>query len=426
MRDFAQRITPMSLTPSSRLTGIRYEIRGELAHRARALEAEGRTIIRLNIGNPGLYGFRTPPHLRQAVERHLGESEAYCHEQGLLEARTAVAEQAMARGIADASPERVFIGNGVSELIDLALRALLDHGDEVLVPSPDYPLWTAAVALNGGRAVHYPCRPENGFLPDPAEVASRVGPRTRALVLIQPNNPTGAVYPRQLLADLAAIARRHGLVLMSDEIYDGLRFDDACFVPAASLAPDLVTVSLGGLSKVHRACGYRVGWLVLGGPEALVRDYDRALDLLAALRLCSNVPAQWAVAPALRGPDTASALTAQGGRLHASRQALIEAVAASDFLELVPPRGALYAFPRVRAEAFSEFDDHTFALRLLEEEGVLLVPGSSFNFDRRDHFRITLLPEAEILGEVFTRIERLLRRMIVRGGRSRTVLTAAG
>lgn len=401
----------MSLHSSPRIAGIRYEIRGELAHRARALEAEGRHIIRLNIGNPGLYGFRTPAHLREAVERHLGESEAYCHEQGLMEAREAVAEQARARGIAEVSPERVFIGNGVSELIDLALRALLDFGDEVLVPSPDYPLWTAAVGLNGGRAVHYPCRPENAFLPDPEEVERLVGPRTRALVLIQPNNPTGAVYPRELLAALVAIARRHRLVLMSDEIYDGLLFDGASFVPAASLAPDLVTVSLGGLSKVHRACGYRVGWLVLGGPEALVRDYDRALDLLAALRLCSNVPAQWAVAPALRGPDTASALTAPGGRLYASRQAVLEAVANSAFLELVRPMGALYAFPRVRSERFADFDDHAFALRLLEEEGVLLVPGTSFNFPRKDHFRITLLPEAETLREVFARIEALLVRM---------------
>lgn len=401
----------MNLTPSPRLSGIRYEIRGELAHRARALEAEGRRIIRLNIGNPGLYGFRTPAHLREAVERHLGESEAYCHEQGLMEAREAVAEQARARGIAEASPERVFIGNGVSELIDLALRALLDGGDEVLVPSPDYPLWTAAVGLNGGRAVHYPCRPENGFLPDPEEIEARVGPRTRALVLIQPNNPTGAVYPRELLAELVAIARRHRLVLMSDEIYDGLLFDGARFVPAAPLAPDLVTVSFGGLSKVHRACGYRVGWLVLGGPEALVRDYDRSLDLLAALRLCSNVPAQWAVAPALRGPDTASALTGQGGRLHASREAVLEAVARSAFLELVPPQGALYAFPRVRRERFGDFDDHAFALRLLEEESVLLVPGTSFNFPAKDHFRITLLPEAEVQREVFARIESLLARM---------------
>lgn len=401
----------MSLHSSPRIAGIRYEIRGELAHRARALEAEGRRIIRLNIGNPGFYGFRTPAHLREAVERHLGESEAYCHEQGLMEAREAVAEQARARGIAEVSPERVFIGNGVSELIDLALRALLDFGDEVLVPSPDYPLWTAAVGLNGGRAVHYPCRPENAFLPDPEEVERLVGPRTRALVLIQPNNPTGAVYPRELLAALVAIARRHRLVLMSDEIYDGLLFDGASFVSAASLAPDLVTVSLGGLSKVHRACGYRVGWLVLGGPEALVRDYDRALDLLAALRLCSNVPAQWAVAPALRGPDTASALTAPGGRLYASRQAVLEAVANSAFLELVRPMGALYAFPRVRSERFADFDDHAFALRLLEEEGVLLVPGTSFNFPRKDHFRITLLPEAETLSEVFARIEALLVRM---------------
>jgi alanine-synthesizing transaminase len=399
------------LAPSLALDGIRYEIRGELAHRARELDAEGREIIRLNIGNPGLYGFRTPSHLREAVAARLVDSEAYCHEQGLGEAREAVAWQARGRGIAGADPERVFLGNGVSELIDLSLRALLNRGDEVLVPSPDYPLWTAAVALNGGRPVHYPCRPEDGFLPDPAALEALITPRTRALVVINPNNPTGAVYPRALLESLVEIARRHDLVLMSDEIYDGLLFEDAEFVPLAPLAPDLATLTFGGLSKVHRACGYRIGWLVLGGDPRRLEAYERGLDLLAALRLCSNVPAQWAVAPALRGPDSASALTAPGGRLHASREAVLEAVAASRFLDLVPPRGALYAFPRVDTRHLPGFDDHAFALRLLEEANVLIVPGASFNLARRDHFRITLLPEAAVLTEVFRRIEATLARM---------------
>jgi alanine-synthesizing transaminase len=399
------------LAPSPCLDGIRYEIRGELAHRARELDAEGRDIIRLNIGNPGLYGFRTPAHLREAVAARLGDSEAYCHEQGLTEAREAVAAQARARGIADAHADRVFLGNGVSELIDLSLRALLDRGDEVLVPSPDYPLWTAAVALNGGRPVHYPCPPEHGFLPDIEAMEALITPRTRALVVINPNNPTGAVYPRALLEALVALARRHDLVLMSDEIYDGLTFDDAAFQPLAPLAPDLATLSYGGLSKVHRACGYRIGWMVVGGDARRLQSYQRGLDLLAALRLCSNVPAQWAVAPALHGPDSAAALTAPGGRLHRSRQAVLEAVAASDFLTVQPPMGALYAFPGIDTSALPGFDDHAFALRLLEEADVLIVPGTSFNFPRRDHFRITLLPEALVLTEVFRRIEATLTRM---------------
>lgn len=399
------------LVPSPCLDGIRYEIRGELARRARELDAEGRDIIRLNIGNPGLYGFRTPAHLRDAVAAHLGDSEAYCHEQGLTEAREAIASQARARGSADAHADRVFLGNGVSELIDLSLRALLDRGDEVLVPSPDYPLWTAAVALNGGRPVHYPCLPERGFLPEVAAMEALITPRTRALVVINPNNPTGAVYPRALLEDMVALARRHQLVLMSDEIYDGLTFDGAGFQALAPLAPDLATLSFGGLSKVHRACGYRIGWMVVGGDAKRTESYQRGLDLLAALRLCSNVPGQWAVAAAIHGPDSAAALTAPGGRLHASRQAVLEAVAASAFLHLRTPMGALYAFPGVDRAALPGFDDHRFALRLLEEQNVLIVPGSSFNFGRRDHFRVTLLPQASVLTEVFRRIESTLGRM---------------
>jgi alanine-synthesizing transaminase len=399
------------LAPSRSLDGIRYEIRGELAHRARRLDAEGRDIIRLNIGNPGLYGFQTPTHLREAVAARLTDSEAYCHEQGLTEAREAVAAQARQRGIAHADAERVFMGNGVSELIDISLRAMLDRGDEVLVPSPDYPLWTAAVALNGGRPVHYPCRPEHGFLPDIEAIEALITERTRALVVINPNNPTGAVYPRALLQALVDLARRHGLVLMSDEIYDGLTFDGASFEPLAPLAEDLPTLSFGGLSKVHRACGYRIGWMVLGGDPARLEAYERGLDLLAALRLCSNVTAQWAVAPALHGPDSAAALTAPGGRLHESRRVVLEAVAASNFLSLQAPMGALYAFPGVDTTHLPGFDDHAFALRLLEEANVLIVPGSSFNFGRRDHFRITLLPEAPVLFEVFRRIEATLARM---------------
>ncbi len=406
---------------SSRLSEVRYEIRGALSHRARELEAEGRDIIRLNIGNPGAFGFQTPAHIREAVARALPNSEAYCQQQGLMQAREAVAAQQRSRGSASASAERVFIGNGVSELIDLSLRALLEPGDEVLIPAPDYPLWTAATILNAGKAVHYPCPAMRGHLPDVEEMAALITSRTRAIVLINPNNPTGANYPRELLAAIVALAERHRLVLMADEIYDGILYDDAVFQPLAELAGDLPCISFGGLSKVHRACGYRVGWFTVSGAEARIGDMLHAFDLLAALRLCGNVPGQWAIEPALHGPDTIRALTAAGGRLHRSRQAVLDAVARSEFLDVVAPAGALYAFPGVRAGTMAAFDDEHFALHLLESENVLIVPGSSFNVNYRDRFRITLLPEAEVIAEVFERIEKALARTAEGSGRVRQV-----
>ncbi len=393
---------------SSRLAEVRYEIRGALSHRARELEAAGRQIVRLNIGNPGAFGFETPAHVREAVARALPASEAYCQQQGLLSAREAVARQQRARGSVSATPERVFIGNGVSELIDLVLRAMLEPGDEVLIPAPDYPLWTAATILNGGRAVHYPCPADRGHLPDADEIAARVTPRTRAIVLINPNNPTGANYPRELLEAIVAVAERHRLVLLADEIYDGILYDGARFQPLAPLAGDLPCISFGGLSKVHRACGYRVGWFTVSGSEARVHDLLRAFDLLAALRLCGNVPGQWAIEPALEGPDTITVLTAPGGRLHASRAAVLDAVARSDFLDVVAPDGALYAFPGIAPERLPQLDDEAFALHLLETADVLIVPGSSFNVTCRNRFRITLLPQADVIAEVFERIEQAL------------------
>jgi alanine-synthesizing transaminase len=399
-----------TVSASRRLANVKYEIRGELAHRARELEARGQPIFRLNIGNPGVYGFEVPAALREAVARQVPASEAYCQEQGLADARAAIVAQQLARGARNASVERTFIGNGVSELIDLAMRGLLDEGDEVLVPSPDYPLWTASVILNGGRAVHYPCRAQDGFLPDPDAVEALITPRTRALVVINPNNPTGAVYPRALLERLAAIAARHRLVLMSDEIYDGILYDEAKFEPIAALAHDTVCLSFGGLSKVHRACGWRVGWMSLSGAVERAADYLHGLVLLAALRLCSNVPGQWAIVPALTGPDTISALTRPGGRLYESRRAVLETVARSEFLSVARPDGALYAFPGVDTRRLPDFDDYAFALELLQTEHVLLVPGSSFNLTDRRHFRVTLLPQAAELREVFARIERALAR----------------
>ncbi|TAK39053.1 MAG: aminotransferase class I/II-fold pyridoxal phosphate-dependent enzyme [Lysobacteraceae bacterium] len=399
------------LKTRERLSAVRYEIRGELARRARELEAAGHHLIKLNIGNPGAFGFRAPEHLQRAIAERIADTDPYTHQQGLPAAREAIAAFHRQRGTPNAASGRVFIGNGVSELIDLSLRALLDPGDEVLLPSPDYPLWSAATILNDGKPVYYPCRPEHGFLPDPDEIEALVTPRTRAIVLINPNNPTGAVYPRALLERIVAVAARRGLLLMADEIYDGITYDDAVFEPLAPLAGEHPCLSFGGLSKVHRACGWRVGWAVLSGDPLASGDFHHALDLLGALRLCANVPGQFAVEQALHGEDTIGALTAPGGRLHDSRRALVEACAASEHLSLVAPQGALYGFPAVVGEAARHFDDHAFALRLMEEEGVLVVPGSSFNVPWRNHFRVTLLPEADTLREVFTRIDRLLSRI---------------
>ena len=399
------------IIPSAHLADVRYEIRGALTRRARELEAAGHDIIKLNIGNPGRYGFEAPAHLREAIASHLHDSEAYGHEQGLETAREAIAAQQRARGARHVEAERIFIGNGVSELIDLALRALLQPGDEVLLPSPDYPLWSAATILNGGQPRYYRCLASHAHLPDPDEVEALVTPRTRALVLINPNNPTGAVYPRALLQRLVEIAARHRLLLLADEIYDEILYDGATFQPLAELAGELPCLSFGGLSKVHRACGYRVGWMSLSGEPARSSIYRDALQLLAALRLCPNVTAQWAVLPALQDAPTIGALTAAGGRLHEARDTVLGGVAASRHLDLVAPAGALYAFPRVRAEQIPRFDDESFALRLLEQESVLVVPGSSFNVPRSRHFRLTLLPPPTQLREVFVRIERVLANM---------------
>ena len=398
------------LLTRERLSEVRYEIRGELARRALELEAQGRKLIKLNIGNPGAFGFRAPEHLQRAIADNLPSTDPYTHQQGLPAVREYIAAHYKSRGTPNAVPERIFVGNGVSELIDISLRALLNPGDEMLMPNPDYPLWTAATILNDGKAVHYDCRPENGFLPDPAQVEALVTPRTRALVIINPNNPSGATYPRALLEQLVAIAVKHGLLLMADEIYDGIVYDEATFEPLAPLAGDHPCISFGGLSKVHRACGWRVGWAVLSGDPLRLGDYHHAMDLLGALRLCANVPGQYAVPAALSGPDTITPLCVEGGRLYETRRAVIEACAASEHLELVAPAGALYAFPAVVGPAADGFDDHRFALELMESEDVLVVPGSSFNVRYRNHFRVTLLPEAETMREVFRRIDELLGR----------------
>lgn len=394
--------------PSSALEGVRYEIRGRLASRAQELERRGYEIIQLNIGNPGPFGFRTPETMRLAMIENLGSSEGYCHQKGIFPAREAVVMQQQDRGVMDATAEHVFIGNGVSELIDLTLRALLNPGDEILVPSPDYPLWTAAVTLNGGRVVHYHCRPSRAFEPDLDELASQITPRTRGIVVINPNNPTGAVYSRDTLRGIAELAERHRLVVFSDEIYDQMVYDGAEFVPMATLVRDSLCATYSGLSKVYRACGYRVGWVSFSGELEHAGEYLHALELLASLRLCSNVPGQWAVQTALGGFQSIRELVSPGGRLYEARRAVIDGVANSRYLSLVPPAGSMYAFIGVDTGLLPDFDDNQFALDLLEQKHVLVAPGTSFNTDYRNYFRVTTLPDPATLAEVFGRIEAVL------------------
>lgn len=404
---------PPHIAPSSRLQGVKYEIRGPLARRASELEKAGYEIIKLNIGNPGAFGFRAPETMRLAMIENLREADAYCYQKGIFPAREAVVMQQQTRGVFDVTADDVFMGNGVSELILFCLSALLEAGDEVLIPSPDYPLWTAATTLHSGKAVHYPCHPENGFVPDPADIRSLITPRTRAVVVINPNNPTGAVYPREVLEQIARIAEEHRLVLFTDEIYDQITFDGAEHIPMATLVTKTLCATFGGLSKVYRACGFRVGWVSFSGEKGGARDYLQALELLASLRLCSNVPGQWAVQTALGGRQSIAELIRPGGRLWKTRQALLDSVRSSQFLSVEAPMGAMYAFVKVDREKLPNFDDQKFALELLERKHVLIAPGTSFNVPYTDHFRLTLLPDWETMREVFARIESLLQEQFV-------------
>ena len=396
---------------SGALADVRYEIRGQLAHRAEELEKRGYEVVSLNIGNPGLFGFRTPETMRLAMIENLGLAEPYSHQKGIFPAREAVVMQQQDRGVMDTTAEDVFIGNVVSELIDLSLRALLNAGDEVLVPSPDYPLWSAAVTLNGGTARHYRCAPENGFQPDLADIEALITPATRAIVVINPNNPSGAVYSRETLTQIAALAEKHDLVVMADEIYDRMVYDDAEFIPLATLVTDAVCLTYSGLSKVYRACGYRLGWAVYSGNREASHDFRHAVEMLASLRLCANVPAQWAVQTALGGFQSIHGLTQPGGRLYESRQAVIDGATNSEFLSLQPPAGAMYGFLKVDTDRIPDFDDQAFAMELLEKEHVLITPGSSFNVPYRDHFRVTTLPLPSKYQQVFERMGRVLASM---------------
>ncbi|MFF8773781.1 pyridoxal phosphate-dependent aminotransferase [Kitasatospora sp. NPDC015120] len=398
----------MQVIQSSKLANVCYDIRGPVLDEAMRLEDQGHRILKLNTGNPALFGFDAPPEILQDILRNLSTAHGYGDSKGLLSARRAVVMHYEERGLDGLDVEDVFLGNGVSELIQLAMTALLDDGDEVLVPAPDYPLWTASVSLAGGTAVHYRCDEQSEWYPDLADIESKVTDRTRALVVINPNNPTGAVYPREVLEGLAGIARRHRLVIYADEIYDKILYDDAEHVPLASLAPDLFCVTFNGLSKSYRVAGFRSGWMVLSGERTRARSYVEGLNVLASMRLCANMPAQHAVAAALGGRQSIRDLVLPGGRLLESRDAAYRLLNEIPGVSCVKPKGALYAFPRLDPKVFKIKDDARMVLDLLRAERILLVQGTGFNWPEPDHFRLVTLPRAEEITDAVTRIGAFL------------------
>ena len=398
----------MKVSQSSKLADVCYDIRGPVLDAARRLEEEGRRILKLNIGNPAPFGFEAPDEIVANVVRNLPLSEGYSDSQGVLSARTAIVQHYQEQGFVDISVEHVWLGNGVSELISFALQALLDDGDEVLIPAPDYPLWTAATSLCGGRAVHYMCDESADWLPDIEDLAGKISPRTKAIVVINPNNPTGAVYPRWVLESIAELARKHSLVVMTDEIYEKILYDGAEHVPFASVAPDLFTLTFNGLSKAYRLAGFRSAWLLVTGPRRAAGSYLEGLSILANMRLCPNVPGQHAIQTALGGRQSIHDLVLPGGRLREQRDAAMTALKQIPGVTCVQPRGALYVFPRLDPEVYPIEDDQQFVLDLLRDQHVLVVQGSGFNWPQPDHLRIVTLPRADDLTEAIGRIGTFL------------------
>jgi alanine-synthesizing transaminase len=393
---------------ASRLRDVRYDIRGPVLRRARQLEADGHQILKLNLGNPAPFGLNAPEAVLRDVVHSLRDAQGYSDARGIYPARLAVAESFQRKGVAGVGPDDVFLGNGVSELIVMALQGLLDPGDEVLIPSPDYPLWTGAVGLCGGRAVHYRCDEQAGWAPDLGHVAGQIGPRTRALVIINPNNPTGAVYSRQTLLGLLDLARRHGLLVLTDEIYDQILYEEAVHECAAALAPDLLVLTLGGLSKTYRLAGFRSGWLVVSGPRGDAGEYLEGLELLANMRLCPNVPAQYAIAPALAGKIGIASLLQPGGRLREQRDRSWQRVNEIPGVDCVKPAGALYLFPRLDPDVYKIVDDERMVIDLLEQEHLLLSHGTGFNLPTADHLRLVFLAPVETLDDAIGRLARFL------------------
>ncbi|MCZ0979263.1 pyridoxal phosphate-dependent aminotransferase [Streptomyces diastatochromogenes] len=398
----------MEFRQSSKLNEVCYEIRGPVIEHANALEEAGHSVLRLNTGNPALFGFEAPEEIVQDMIRMLPRAHGYTDSRGILSARRAVAQRYQSMGVPGVDVDDVFLGNGVSELISMAVQALLEDGDEVLVPAPDYPLWTAVVTLAGGRPVHYLCDEAADWYPDLDDMASKITDRTKAIVVINPNNPTGAVYPKEVLEGIFELARRHGLMVLADEIYDQIVYDEVVHHPAASLAPDLVVLTFGGLSKTYRVAGFRSGWLVVTGPKQHAKNYLEGLTMLASMRLCPNAPAQYAIQAALGGRQSIHELTAPGGRLREQRDRAWEKLNEIPGVSCVKPKGALYAFPRLDPAVHKIHDDEKFVLDLLLREKIQVVQGTGFNWPRPDHFRILTLPYADDLDAAISRIGRFL------------------
>ena len=397
-----------TLKKSRKLDNVCYEIRGPALERAKQMEDDGQSIIKLNIGNLAVFGFNPPDDIVHDVIANLPRAGGYSDSKGIYSARKAVMNYAQERHIRGVGIEDIYIGNGASELILLGMNALLDDGDEVLVPAPDYPLWTAAVSLSGGRPVHYLCDEDNGWLPDLDDIRRKITPQTKAMVVINPNNPTGAVYPEDMLLALLQIAREHQLIVFADEIYDKTLYDGVTHTAMASLSDDVFCISLGGLSKNYRACGYRAGWMILSGEREHAKDYIEGLNIVTSMRLCANVPAQYAIQTALGGNQSIAQLVAADGRLTRQRDLAWQRLTAIPGVSCVKPQGALYLFPKFDPAVYPIEDDQAFITELLEQEKVLLVQGTGFNWPKHDHVRVVFLPHADEMNDALDRIERFL------------------
>ena len=399
---------PKDIMQSHKLANVLYDIRGPVLDEAKRLEAQGHRIIKLNIGNPQPFGFETPPEILVEVVRNLPTSQGYSDSQGLVSARTAIVQHYQERGIDITDVDDVWLGNGVSELIQVALNALLDEGDEVLIPAPDYPLWTAATSLSGGKRVHYLCDESSGWMPDIEDMRSKITKRTKAIVIINPNNPTGAVYSPEVLRKIADLAVEHGLIVMADEIYDKILYDDAVHTTFAVIAPDVFTITFNGLSKAYRLAGFRSGWMVMTGPRRHATSYIEGISMLTNMRLCANVPAQHAIQTALGGRQSIRDLVLPGGRLLEQRDAAVNTLRSIPGVTCVEPKGALYVFPRLDPEVYPIVDDRKFVLDFLRAERVLVVQGTGFNWPTPDHLRIVTLPWAADLVEAIERLGNFL------------------
>ena len=401
-------MTVKPILKSAKLANVCYDIRGPIMDRARQMEEEGQKIIKLNIGNLAVFGFDAPEEIQQDMIRNLPNSAGYSDSKGIFAARKAVMHETQKQGIKGVTLDDIYLGNGASELIVMATNGLLDDGDEMLLPAPDYPLWTAAVSLSGGTPVHYRCDESNGWMPNLADIRAKITPRTKGIVVINPNNPTGALYSDALLRDIVSIAREHGLVIFADEVYDKVLYDDVRHTAIASLSQDVLTLTFNSLSKSYRSCGYRAGWLVLSGDKRQAKDYIEGLNMLSNMRLCANVPGQYAIQTALGGYQSIDDLVCEGGRLRRQRDLAYELITAIPGVSCVKPSAALYMFPRLDPKVYPIHDDQQFFLDVLQETRVMLVQGSGFNWEAPDHFRIVFLPHEDDLREAIGRLARFL------------------